>query len=479
MFFKLAVRNIFSRKSSLVIILFISFAVTLLVLVNSVFDSTENGVEQTFKKSLTGDFAIRPKSKVPLSLFGDETPVTGELTELTTLVPYTEICSLLNSFAEVRQTVPQVTGRAMMECNGRRIPVFVFGVFGRDYIEQMNAIKVIEGRPFDMDKKGCMISKLHAQQLGASVGDKIQFVISDGLSASIRTINVSCIFEYTIQNKILDNIVLADPQTVLSLMNVSVFTDSTVIAENKNNMLADDFNMEEMFNDVDDVSAVIEETTTEFFEGDSAAASTTEDEVKYSENTTWNFMTGVLAEKADSASFIRRINRQFKKQGFPVEAVSWRNAAGISAMYIYWIRIIFNAGILIILGTGLIIINNTLVVNILDRICEVGMMRAIGSTKNYIRLSTMLETCILTMLSGALGCIMGMVLAHILSRLHIELTNAFLIQLFGGQHLTAQIKLLNIVRSFSLTLLLGLVAWIYPVNLVFRQNPIQAIQGVK
>ncbi len=83
----LAFKNIISKKSSFVIIFFIAFAVMLLVITNAVFDSTEQGVQETFVSSFTGDIVIRPEYKSPLSLFGDETPVTGSLTKLPNLIP--------------------------------------------------------------------------------------------------------------------------------------------------------------------------------------------------------------------------------------------------------------------------------------------------------------------------------------------------------------------------------------------------------
>ena len=119
MLFYLAFKNIVSRKSSFVIVLFIAFAVMLMAVINSVFDSTENGIEKVFSKSFTGDLAVFPKSDIPLSLFGDETPVTGELTKINTLVPFNEISNCLNSVPEIEKSVPQVTGTAALEFNGK------------------------------------------------------------------------------------------------------------------------------------------------------------------------------------------------------------------------------------------------------------------------------------------------------------------------------------------------------------------------
>ena len=95
MLLKLALKSVISRRSSLVIVIFISFAVCLFCLANAVFDSTEQGVQTNYIASFTGDFIIRPVSKSQQSLFGDETPVTGELTVLNTLVPYENISETL------------------------------------------------------------------------------------------------------------------------------------------------------------------------------------------------------------------------------------------------------------------------------------------------------------------------------------------------------------------------------------------------
>ena len=96
-----AFRNIVSRKSSLVIVLFIAFSIAVMVMANAVFDGTGNGIEKTFSSSFTGDVVIRPKTDFPMSLFGDETPVTGELSELPRIIPYNNINDYVKSLEEI------------------------------------------------------------------------------------------------------------------------------------------------------------------------------------------------------------------------------------------------------------------------------------------------------------------------------------------------------------------------------------------
>ena len=68
---KLAFKNIFSRKSSFVIVGFITLAITLLIVINSVFDGTDNGIKTVFMDSFTGNLVIREKTKDNVSLFGN------------------------------------------------------------------------------------------------------------------------------------------------------------------------------------------------------------------------------------------------------------------------------------------------------------------------------------------------------------------------------------------------------------------------
>ena len=154
MLFKLAFKNILSRRSSAVIILFMSFAAVLLVVSNALFDSTEKGIQNSFTESFTGDFIIRPVSKAPLSLFGDETPITGELTEIETLVPYESILEFLSSNPLIPDFVPQVSGVAMLENGTARKNMSLFGVQGDIYLDMMKGANLIEGRAYTFDEKG-------------------------------------------------------------------------------------------------------------------------------------------------------------------------------------------------------------------------------------------------------------------------------------------------------------------------------------
>lgn len=477
MLFYLAFKNIISRKSSVVIILFIAFALALMTVINSVFDSTENGVEKVFARSFTGDFVVRPKTSAPLSLFGDETPVLGEMTDIATLIPYADLKDFLSDKTknpEISKIVPQVTGLAAMEINDEKNLAYLFGVPSASYLDAMTSIEIVDGKSFGNDERGVMLSENTAKKYNAKVSDVVQFIVTDGVTFRIRAAEVTGIYKYPVENDTLNKIVLADSYTVRSLMGISETVDaSEIVDEEKLDLLDDD--IFSMFDEAEDVDAIFVDED-DFINGNTVAEKemTASD---FSESSTWNFLIGCVAGEKNIKKTVRRLNKYFKQNSWPLEAVTWRTAAGSTAMYLYFLRIIFNVGVIIVLAAGFIIINNTLVVGVLNRTQEIGTLRAEGASRLFISLQCMVETFILTITAGILGCAAGSVVSRFLSMAHIELENSFLIQLFGTNILTVFTSFSVLLRSMAISVILGLVGWIYPVRMALKVSPVQAMQG--
>ena len=474
MLFYLAYKNIVSRKSSFVIILFIAFAITLMVLVNSLFDSTEHGIESVYSKSFTGDIVIRPVAKVPLSLFGDETPVTGKLTEIPRIIPYADIVEFLKDEDNVSDIVPQISGRAVVESeNSDKELETLFGVDAEDYMKIMSSIQITDGKPYAKGERGVALSKTVAEKYKAGIGDELQFLVEDSMSFRIRAAKVSCIYDYSIQNETLDSIILVDPITLRSLMDITDTSENVDIEENNIDLLEDDFDSDSIFDDAEDFTAEDEVPAVEKTVTKNPVSAT----VSEGESTAWNFIILKLNDRKQIKKTLHHLNYDFKKFGWPVQAVSWRSAAGSTATYLFWIRFIFNVGVIVVLCAGFIVINNTLVVNVLNRTQEIGTMRAEGASRNFVSAECMVETFILTITAGIVGCILGSVASTLISSMNLHLGNSFLVQLFGSDTLKFSVSILNILESIALSVVLGLVGWIYPVHMALKVSPVRAMQG--
>ncbi|WP_022931584.1 ABC transporter permease [Treponema bryantii] len=482
MLLKLALKNVISRRSSLVIILFITFAVSLFCLANAVFDSTEQGVQTNYVASFTGDFIIRPKSKFQQSLFGDETPVTGELTTLSTIVPYEKIIETIEAMPEVAGTTGQISGAAMAERSdgANRVPAYVFGVEGEPYLSLMKSIHLLRGKPYEHGQRGVMLCSQMAEKLGVDVGSTVQFIVSDGPNYKIRAADVTAVFEYEIYNEIFGRFVIADPITIRSLLGITeVFSsDSYNLSEEATNLFTEnnDFSdFDDLFDDVSDYDEALIQTDSS--EEEEIVTETTSEDL--SESTSWNYLIVRLKDAKDTKRIMKKISRIFRKNGWPVQVADWRHAAGSTALYLFWMRKIFNIGIVIVLAAGFIIVNNTLVINILDRTREIGTLRAIGAKKRFISLQCMTENLILTITSGILGVLAGNIGTHFINKAHIVLHNSFLVQLFGAEAISVHVSSGNVIKLFILVLALALLGWIYPVINALKVSPVDAISGAK
>ncbi|MDE6067657.1 MAG: ABC transporter permease, partial [Treponemataceae bacterium] len=214
---KFAFKNIISRKSSIVIVLFVAFSIAILVMANAVFDGTRSGVEKTFSDNFTGDVVIRPRAQFPMSLFGDETPITGEFSELPQLIPYLDIFEYVQKSPFVEKAVPQITGQAVLRVNDKNVAGYFFGVEGDSYVKLMEGIKIVEGEPFSSDEDALMLSENIVAQINekcgvrVKVGDQIQMASFTGTSYALRAARLAAIYEYSVHNDLQDKIILVSP----------------------------------------------------------------------------------------------------------------------------------------------------------------------------------------------------------------------------------------------------------------------------
>lgn len=479
---KLAFKNIFSRKSSFVIVGFITLAITLLIVINSVFDGTDNGIKTVFMDSFTGDFVIREKTTTNVNLFGNISLIDESVSETIELSFYTEITNYLNSLSYVADFIPQVSSFSLLEIQDKKSKAAVFGVEADKYTQMMPSIQIVDGAIYQKGEKGILVSEAWAENFkketkkNIEIGTEVQLVFSDGNTFRIRSLPVSGIYRYPLRNDVLDKIVLADPSTVRSLlgMNEVYSTEVNIDTEDTNLIDSIDFSFDDMDSlFAEDSDVFVEESAIDNIEN----IFTDDSQVVISDVTNWHFIVVRLKEDVKENFAIRKFNTWAKQNGYPIEAVNWRVAAGPTAQYVYWLRIVFLIGVFIILFAGLIVVTNTLVINVLDRTKEIGTMRALGANKRNIVFLCMSETLILSTISAIISFIISFFIVLLMQKYPITLNNIFFEQLFGGKKLIPELTLSNIGFGFLVSLIIGLTSWILPVIEALKILPIKAMKG--
>lgn len=488
-------------------------AIALLFVGNSIFDGTEAGIEESFIASFTAHLSLRARSELEFSIFGDQTPVIGELFRMPTLAPYPEIRKELETFPGVASVTSLVSGLALLEYGSYRAPAPLFGVEPDTYLPTMPGITLVRGRFLQRGERGVVLPDSRLKRIEAEtkqplpLGAVIQFSVADGISFRIRSAPLVGVIRYPLRNETLDSIVLVDPTTLRELYNYLISSgpeplpaegssppsskaaSTSPIAPAAPSMahsvpklshaaphpLKPDFSVDSLFeNPEPDMQAAAQGIDRTQIEQEIAEALKAPRPAV--DEGAWNFILVRVKDGASVAQVHRGLDRLLTEKQWEAEVLSWRQTAGTSALFLYWMRMIFNIGFLVVAFASLIILMDTFIMSVLERVPEIGTLRALGAPPSVIRRLFLLETTLLAAGAGLLGVGLGVGVSLFLQAHPFRLENPFLIQLFGGTDLIPRISFPRTVLSWVVAIGMGLLGWIYPVRVALRVEPRQAME---
>lgn len=163
-----------------------------------------------------------------------------------------------------------------------------------------------------------------------------------------------------------------------------------------------------------------------------------------------------------------------KKLG--IQAVTWRAASGLVGQFITLIRAVLYVAILIIFVVALVIINNSMVMATLERVREIGTMRAIGAQRGFVLWMLLVETAAISVLFGGIGAAAGSGLVLALGHIGIPAGADILVFLFSGPRLYPFLAPVHLVLAFGVLLLVSVASTFYPALIAMRVTPLQAMQ---
>jgi ABC-type lipoprotein release transport system permease subunit len=184
----------------------------------------------------------------------------------------------------------------------------------------------------------------------------------------------------------------------------------------------------------------------------------------------------LLKDPAKLWQTMRDINDNLGPQ-MSIQAVDWQRAAGIIGQFIWVIRGVLTLAILIIFAVAIVIINNSMVMATLERVAEIGTMRAIGAGKGFVTAMIIFETGVLGVLAGGAGALLGALVVTAMHAKGIPAGNDVLMFLFGGPRLYPFVEATNMVLALVATVVVSVAATLYPARLATRVSPVVAMQG--
>ena len=478
---KIAVRNVIQHKSKTLIIgLLITIGITVLVTGNAIFQTASQSLENVFTQDYTGHVMVYGIPKEPLtsvSIFG---PVGGSDPTLSTLPRYDKIIEYIDKAKGVAGYTPQVYGLGSIgTAEYTNIVAVFFGIAPDRYKSTFDNIIIEKGEFLKQDEEGIMINSRTVRllkeinNLDVKTGDKLIINSIGKWGMKIRETTVKAFYEFKNSINYSLPIIFIDHQTLRSLMGLNLAGFGTVrLTPEESALLKSDetdilsqWDVDKLENSpgkteepVDPLSILHEKT-----------AEDTE--------TSWNYLLIKLNEPQQADTFIKDMNAWLSEQNIRARAQDWKQASGGLAKGAEDLQSLLNIIMFLTAVVTVIVIVNTLVITIIERIPEIGMMRAMGARKSFVRRLIAVETLTVFLFFGLLGIILGSLVVLLLHFTGIPATNPFFQLALGKDVLRPVITIGSLIRPVIFVLVMGLIAQYYPVHIAQKIQPVKAIQG--
>jgi ABC-type lipoprotein release transport system permease subunit len=166
-----------------------------------------------------------------------------------------------------------------------------------------------------------------------------------------------------------------------------------------------------------------------------------------------------------------------KKANLKLKVVDWKTASGLIGQFVQLVRAVLYFAIFTIFMVALVIINNSMLMATLERVREIGTMRAIGAQRGLILSLMVTETFVLCSVAGTLGTALGTGLISWLNTQGIPATTDVMVFLFSGPRLFPDYTSQHVWMANTIIVVVSLLATLWPARVATRVQPIEAMRS--
>jgi ABC-type lipoprotein release transport system permease subunit len=193
---------------------------------------------------------------------------------------------------------------------------------------------------------------------------------------------------------------------------------------------------------------------------------------------------GVVLNAAVIVKDARQIQQTMKdieaagtKAGLTLKAIDWQKASGLVGQFVTMIRYVLYVSVLIIFAVALVVINNALVMTTLERIAEIGTLRAVGAQRRFLLGMLVVEALAVGGLFGGIGSALGAGIVAVLRVVGIPASNDIFYFFFSGPRLHPGLSVVNVAIALAIVLVVSGASSLYPALIAMRVSPRQAMQS--
>jgi ABC-type lipoprotein release transport system permease subunit len=185
----------------------------------------------------------------------------------------------------------------------------------------------------------------------------------------------------------------------------------------------------------------------------------------------------ILDDEKYTPQTIKAIEAAGEKVGLPLKAITWQQASGFIGQLVFTFTLVLYIAVLIIFVVALAIINNALVMATLQRVQEIGTLRALGAQRRFILSMLVLEALVVGIVFGSLGAGVGAVIVTLVGKVGIPAPNDISYFFFSGPRLHPIMGTGNLVGALIIVFIVSALSSLYPAWLAMRVSPRQAMQS--
>ena len=483
---KIAFRNLREhRGKTLIIGTLVALGVAVIIVGNSVLASVTDGLEASYVGNFTGDLIVRNASEEAVSFVGGGVGAPGFGAAPEPLHTYPDVAAYLDADPNVTAYTPLLSGVATVNRNDKTLSfALLWGIAPSSYFAMFpDSFVLTAGERLVDGQEGMMLSQ---EAVDAALEEGITLQVGDTVLLSgqndvtgtkIREVTVRGVGAFKNSAGLLDNVSFVDVGTLRALIGLTAARTGSVAGSSA----PTDLNEDALFGDGDTflseagTGSSADPSTDSSLDFDTLLGDTSvRDRLLALDNDAWHFL---LLDVADGAllSVERELSGAPVGQSLVVE--NWRWGAGFVAELAFGIRNLLNIVILVIAIVAVIIIMNTLVISVTERMVEIGTVRALGGQRGFVRRMITAEVLMTTLLFGVVGVAVGGAVVGVFNLVGLAAPNVFLQVLFGGSVLRPVLSVGSLFVSLASVAVVGVVASLYPVAVALGVSPVRAMQG--
>jgi ABC-type lipoprotein release transport system permease subunit len=169
------------------------------------------------------------------------------------------------------------------------------------------------------------------------------------------------------------------------------------------------------------------------------------------------------------------IEAKGKEKNMDLKAISWQTASGFIGQFVNMAQMVLFVAVLIIFVVALVIINNAMVMATLERVREIGTLRAVGAQRRFILGMLVVEAIVIGIIFGALGALIGAGIVLFLGKAGIPAPSDVWTFFFSGPALYPTLGTASLVAALVIVLIVSVLSSLYPAWLAMRVTPRQAM----